>query len=385
MLKFGVIGTSKKENERRVPLHPDHLSRLPEELRRKLVFEEGYGAPFGMSDSELGALAGGTASRRELLADLGVVVLPKPEQADLEILREGGLLWGWPHCVQQQALTQVAIERKQTLIAFEDMFVWGPEGQVGRHTFYKNNELAGYCGVLHALQLKGIDGHYGDPRKTIIMSFGAVSRGAIYALKARGFGDITICIQRPDHEVREEVLDCHYVRLRRGRAGEPGLVVVEHDGTERPFLDLLGEADIIVNGIFQDPDDPLMFVEADDVSRLKNDCLIIDVSCDEGMGFPFARPTSFADPMFKVGTVDYYAVDHTPSYLWESASRSISAALIVHLPSVLAGRSGWLANETIRRAIVIDQGVIKNPSVLSFQGRDAGYPHELVLPVAATG
>jgi alanine dehydrogenase len=94
------------------------------------------------------------------------------------------------------------------------------------------------------------------------------------------------------------------------------------------------------------------------------------------MGFPFAKPTTFAEPMFKVGTVDYYAVDHTPSYLWESASRSISAALVVHLPSVLAGREGWLANETIRRAIVIDEGVVLNESVLSFQGREAQYPHQ---------
>jgi N5-(carboxyethyl)ornithine synthase len=376
MLQLGVIGTSKKENERRLPLHPDHLSRFPAELRRQLIFEHGYGEPFGISDSDLGFMTGGTAPRLELLADLGVVVLPKPEREDLEALREGGLLWGWPHCVQQRALTQVAIERRQTLIAFEDMFVWGPDGQIGRHSFYKNNELAGYCGVLHALQLKGIDGHYGNQRKTIIVSFGAVSRGAIYALKARGFRDITICIQRPDHEVREEVLDCHYVRLRRGLGSEPGPVVVEHDGAERPFLELLGEADIIVNGIFQDPDDPLMFVGAEEVSRLKRDCLIIDVSCDEGMGFPFAKPTTFAEPMFKVGTVNYYAVDHTPSYLWESASRSISAALIVHLPSVLAGREGWLANETIRRAIVIDEGVVLNASVLSVQGREAQYPHQ---------
>ena len=96
------------------------------------------------------------------------------------------------------------------------MYVWGPQGQIGRHTFYKNNEMAGYCAVIHALQLKGIDGHYGDQRKAVIFSFGAVSRGAIYALKAHGFREIVICIQRPDHEVREEVLDCHYVTLRMG-------------------------------------------------------------------------------------------------------------------------------------------------------------------------
>ena len=123
------------------------------------------------------------------------------------------------------------------------MFVWGPNGQIGRHTFYKNNEMAGYCAVLHALQLKGIDGHYGNQRKTIIFSFGAVSRGAIYALKAHGFRDITICIQRPDHEVREEVLDCHYIRIREGNEGEARMLAVERDGSERPLSDLISESD----------------------------------------------------------------------------------------------------------------------------------------------
>jgi len=381
MLRLGVIGTSRKKNERRIPIHPDHLARIPEQLRRQLVFEEGYGASLGIEDEEIARQTGGTATRRELLMDLGAVLLLKPELEDLEVLREGGLLWGWPHCVQQRALTQVAIERKHTLIAFEEMFVWGPDGHAGRHTFYKNNELAGYCGVLHALQLKGIDGHYGDQRKAIIIGFGAVSRGAIYALKARGFRDVTICIQRPDHEVREEVLDCHYVRIQPSTGGDARQVVVEHDGSKRPFLDLIGEADIIVNGIFQNPEQPLMFVTEDEIPRLKQGCVIVDVSCDEGMGFSFAKPTTFDDPMCKVGQIDYYAVDHTPSYLWESASRSISGALIVHLPTVLAGRHAWQEQETIRRAVVIDKGVIQKPTILSFQGRQLQYPHE---PLVAT-
>jgi hypothetical protein len=41
---MGVIGTSKKVDERRFPVHPEHLSRIPEALRRQLIFEEGYGA-----------------------------------------------------------------------------------------------------------------------------------------------------------------------------------------------------------------------------------------------------------------------------------------------------------------------------------------------------
>ncbi|MFC2131976.1 N(5)-(carboxyethyl)ornithine synthase [Bacteroidota bacterium] len=376
-LIFGVIGTSKKEDEKRIPIHPEHLSRLPKQILQQLIFEEGYGAPFGIADSEIIAQTGGVASRHELLAEVGNVILAKPVLSDFQELREGGILWGYPHCVQQSGHTQVAIDRKQTLIAFEDMFVWGPDGQVGRHTFYKNNEMAGYCAVLHALQLKGIDGHYGNQRKTIIFSFGAVSRGAIYALKARGFRDITICIQRPDHEVREEVLDCHYVRIQEGNENQGRMIVIEHDGSEFPLSDLISQSDIIVNGIYQESDHPLIFVNEEEKSCLKPGCLIIDVSCDEGMGFYFAKPTTFKNPTFKVGTIDYYAVDHTPSYLWESASRSISAAMIVHLPTVLEGQDAWQQNETIRQAINIDAGIIKKPAILSFQNRQSNYPYEI--------
>src|SRR5210317_2546631 len=310
-----------------------------------------------------------------LLANMGSVIISKPVEADLQELRDGGTLWGYVHCVQQRDITQAAIDRKLTLIAFEDMFVWGPNGQIGRHTFYKNNEMAGYCAVLQALQLKGIDGHYGNQRKVIIFGFGAVSRGAIYALKAHGFRDITICIQRPDHEVREEILDVEYVRIEKGGSNEPRLKIIEHDGSQRPLMDLISTAEIIINGTYQNTDDPIDFVIEDELDSLKDGSLIIDVSCDEGMGFYFAKPTIFKHPIFKVGTIDYYAVDHTPSYFWESASRSISAALIIYLTEVLAGNKNWKNNATINNAINVLDGVVVKEEIFSFQNREEEYPH----------
>ncbi|MFC1786182.1 N(5)-(carboxyethyl)ornithine synthase [Candidatus Neomarinimicrobiota bacterium] len=377
-LTLGVIGTSRKEDEKRVPIHPDHLSRLPEGIRKQLIFEKGYGKPFGLDDDFFVSQTGGVASRHELLAEIGSVIIAKPVLADLQEIREGGFIWGYPHCAQQGDITQTAIDRKLTLIAFEDMFIWSPDGQVGRHTFYKNNEMAGYCAVIHALQLRGIDGHYGNQRKVIIFSFGAVSRGAIYALKAHGFRNVTICIQRPDHEVREEVLDVDYVRIREGKNGEARMVTIEHDGTVQPLSNLISESEIIINGTYQDTDNPINFVIEEEKDVLKPGSLIIDVSCDEGMGFYFAKPTTFKNPILKIDNIDYYAVDHTPSYLWESASRSISAALIVYLPTILAGHKSWMKNLTIQKAINTDEGVIKKDSVLTFQNRLPGYPHDFI-------
>ena len=68
------------------------------------------------------------------------------------------MLWGWPHCVQDTELTQLAIDRRLTLIAFEAMNHWTRDGSVGLHVFHKNNELAGYCSVIHALELAGLTG-----------------------------------------------------------------------------------------------------------------------------------------------------------------------------------------------------------------------------------
>ena len=80
--------------------------------------------------------------------------------------------------------------------------------------------------------------------------------------------------------------------------------------------------------------------------------------------------------MFTVGdNVHYYGVDHTPSYLWDSATWENSEALLPYLPVVMSGGDGWDADETIRRAIEIRDGVVQNPDILSFQHRSAEFPH----------
>ena len=94
------------------------------------------------------------------------------------------------------------------------------------------------------------------------------------------------------------------------------------------------------------------------------------------MGFSWARPTTFTDPTFVVGdNVLYYAVDHSPSYLWNSATWEISEALLPFLRTVLGGGDAWDADPTIRRAIEIRDGVIQNPAILSFQDRAPKHPH----------
>ena len=112
-----------------------------------------------------------------------------------------------------------------------------------------------------------------------------------------------------------------------------------------------------------------------DLAQFRRGSLVVDVSCDEGMGFEWARPTTFDDPMFTVeDTIDYYAVDHSPSYLWNSATWENSEALLPFLPIVLAGPASWDADETISRAIEIRDGVIHEPGDPALPGTSRRAP-----------
>jgi len=374
-LMLGVVATSSKPDERRLPLHPMHIDRIDEELRGQVVLERGYGEPFGLSDDQLATLVGGFRSRQELLSTADVVLLPKPQVVDLERMGSGQVLWGWPHCVQDRALTQVAIDKRLTLIAFEAMNHWASDQGFGLHVFHKNNEMAGYCSVLHGLQLIGSTGDYGRRLSAVVIGFGATARGAVTALNAHGVHDVSVVTQRGVAAVNAPIHSVQIVQLdQMPGQGQPKNVITDRGLV--PVPQFLAEADVIVNCTLQDPNSPLMFLGTDDLPKLRAGTLIIDVSCYEGMGFSWARPTSFANPMFDVGDhVHYYGVDHTPTYLWNSATWELSEALLPFIEVVLSGPSGWVENQTIARAVEIRDGHIVNPAILTFQERAAEFPH----------
>ena len=377
-LSLGVMAHSRKENERRLPLHPAHLSRIPADLRRRVYLERGYGRPFGVTDDQLEEVVAGLRTREQLVAECEVVLQPKPLLADVAELRDGQVLWGWPHCVQDTQLTQHAIDQRLTLIAFEAMNHWNKNGSFGLHVFHKNNELAGYCSVLHAMQLSGSTGHFGPRLRAVVIGFGATARGAVGALTAMGVTDVDVLTHRQVAAVAAPIHSARILHFDDQSADRVSHVATSAGSV--PLPEFLGRHDIVVNCVLQDPEDPHVFLTDDDLPHLAPGALVVDVSCDEGMGFGWARPTSFADPTFVVGRdVVYYAVDHSPSHLWRSATWEISEALLPFLRPVMEGPSAWDADPTVRQAVEIRDGVVHNEAILSFQGRERVYPH-LRLP-----
>lgn len=350
-MRIGIFKLSYKENEKRLPIHPDDIQSIEPSVLSQLHFEENYGLDYGYTDDVLRSWGCKLATREELY-EMEMIILPKPVAADLKKMKKYGILCGWTHAVQQRDITDIAIEKGLTLLAWEEMFD-ETKPREESHIFYKNNELAGYAGVLHYLQLKGDDGWYGTDKKVVVFGHGSVSKGAITALMGRGIYDITVYTKRPVNEVLNRTRGVEYKNINDGSVYED-----------------LAKADIIFNGVLQDVNNPLMFIEDEHgLSKIKNGAGIIDISCDKGMGFYFAEPTSFENPTIDLGRgITYYSVDHTPTYLWNAATLEISRALLPYLKT-LVDPKWWESNEVIRKSIDIRNGHIQNEKINKFQNR----------------
>ena len=300
-LSLGVLARSRKENEQRLPIHPAHFARIDPCVRSRIFLEHGYGSDFGATDDALAELVGGIAhprtARRRLRRH---PACPRCRPRTSPNCSEGQIVWGWPHCVQDSALTQIAIDRRLTLIAFEAMNHWQSDGGFSLHVFHKNNELAGYCSVLHAMQLVGITGSYGRrsarcrhrvrrhcPRRRHRVERARRRRRACADQPGGGRRRL-----RPSTPRRSSRWD--RTRIRQSGLGRTCRTARSRWPASLPTTTSSSTAS------FRIPTHRWFSSPSTDLASFAPGSLIVDVSCDTGMGFSWAHPTSFTAPIVEM-------------------------------------------------------------------------------------
>ena len=269
---------------------------------------------------------GGLRSREQLLADCDIVVLPKPVSGDVAEMRAGQVLWGWPHCVPGRD----ADPARDRLPADADR-LGGDEPLEPRRLLrpprlpQEQRARRLLLDPARAATASHPRGSHGAPLRVGVVGFGATARGAVTALAALGMHEVSVLTQRQGR--RGRLARCPRVRMihlepqgagaarRHARARRGG-----DEGRGRGFL---APDDIVVDyGIRPDPDAPLTLVTNDELPLFERGTLFVDVSCDEGIGIEWARPTSFAEPTFEVGDDDHLlrGRPQPQAFLWDSAT-----------------------------------------------------------------
>ncbi|NQU26224.1 MAG: N(5)-(carboxyethyl)ornithine synthase [Candidatus Nealsonbacteria bacterium] len=307
----------QKRNEQRRALLPPDLENISGS--HELVFETGYGDILGYDDDTY-CECGAVVAERSAVCACPVICVPKPVVTD-EYFQPNKTVFGWIHAVQGRKITDLIVQNKMTVIAWEDMF------ENGRHTFWRNNELSGEAAIVHAFLAWG-RAPYG--RKVAVIGRGNVARGAIRVLERSG---------------------CH---------------VTVYDRKTSPILrEEVGAFDVVVNAVLWDLSRTDHILYEEDLRKLNPGSLIIDISCDEGMGIQSSHATTVDSPVYWHRGVLHYAVDHTPTLYFRTASESISKALLRFIPHLVEEKP----NQILEEATIVRQGEILDQRIIRFQSR----------------
>jgi N5-(carboxyethyl)ornithine synthase len=310
---------SHKENENRRALIPEHLEFV--EHPEALYFEYGYGNVLGIADEEFAKQGCHIVSREDVLRQ-DIICDPKVGDAEyLDDLKPGQSIFGWVHATQNRDITDKILKSRLTAYAWEDMYY------MGRHIFWRNNELAGEAAVMHAFQCYGKMPYETD---VAVIGRGNTARGAVKILNMLG-ANVMQYNQSMEALLREEI----------------------------------GKYDVIVNCILWDVTREDHIIYKEDLKRMKKNSMIIDVSCDRNGGIETCVPTTIENPVYHVDGVLHYAVDHTPAIFYQTFSRDNSLTIIPYLNEFVNCSIG----EVLTNCVVIRDGVIVDENINLYQNR----------------
>lgn len=314
MQTIGFI-ISEMENEERRAILPKDIEAIKN--KSAVFIEEGYGEILGITDEAYKKVGVRIVSREEALSK-DIICDLKIGQADyLKELVPEQTIFGWVHAESNQELVQLLVDKKLTVIAWEEMF------EAGRHVFWKNNKMAGQAAILHAFTLFG---KLPTECHVALLGRGNVAMGAHRVLSALGA------------EVKVFTRD-----------------------TIDGLTDDLGEFDMVVNGILWDKsrDDHIIYKE--DLKKFKHPSMIIDISADEAGAIETSTQTTLDAPTYVEDGVIHYSVNHTPTMFSHSVSESISVEISKYADLLIDGKAKEL--QVLANAIIISDGKIINEKV----------------------
>ncbi len=310
---------SRKNHEQRRALLPFDLANVKHVS--KLYFETGYGDILGYSDNDylnmgVNVVGSDVAYKQDI-----VCTLKAPEKKEHKLFSEGQTLFCWIHAVQGRNITNFLLNYKMTGIAWEKMF------ENGRHVFWRNNELAGEAAVCHAFLQYGL-----PPYEccVAVVGNGNTARGAVRILEKMGastriYDSSTVASLRSDLHLYNVIINC------------------------------------VLWDVFRK--DRIIYRE--DLKRMKTGSMIIDVSCDENLEIETSRVTTMDKPIYFIDGVLHYAIDHTATLFWKSASISISQEIRRYIDDLVEEN----ANEVLNKATIVKDGIILDQDIIKYQNR----------------
>jgi alanine dehydrogenase len=320
-----------KNHEYRVAITPAGVHELVSH-GHEVFIEKDAGVGSSIPDADYqgaGAQTLGTADDVWATGDL-ILKVKEPVEQEYGRMRAGQTLFTYLHLAADKRLTEELVARKVTGIAYEtvelpdrSLPLLAPMSevagrlapQVGAHTLMR---AEGGRGIL----MGGVSGVYAA--KVVVIGAGVSGMNA--AAIALGMQAEVLLLDRNIQRLRE---------VDRIYQGHMQTVASNTYEIERACLD----ADLVIGAVLVPGAKAPKLVTNELVSRMRTGSVLVDISIDQGGCFEDSRPTTHADPTYKVHNSVFYCVANMPGAVPHTSTYALTNVTLPYAVE-LADR-GW--------------------------------------------
>jgi alanine dehydrogenase len=341
-----LVGVPKeiKVHESRVALTPEGAFELAR-FGHEIVVESGAGLGSSITDADY--IAAGARIEKEVeaiwkSADL-ILKVKEPIENEYSRLRSGQILFTYLHLAASKACTDALIKSGTTAIAYETVELNGTlpllapmsevagrlAVQVGAYALQKPN---GGRGVL----LAGVPGV--APGKVVVIGGGVAGLNA--AVIAMGMGaDVTVL----DRSLpRLAYIDSLYQGRIKTLAST--LHAIDRE---------IKQADLVIGAVLVHGAKAPKLVTNAQVSQMKPGSVLVDIAIDQGGCFEDSKPTTHAEPTYKVHNSIFYCVANMPGAVPVASTYALTNATLPY--AIAIANKGW--ERAIEEDPALDRGL----------------------------
>ncbi|HUH12018.1 MAG TPA: alanine dehydrogenase [Longimicrobiales bacterium] len=328
-----VIGVPKeiKTAENRVALVPAGADTLVQAGHSVLV-EQGAGEGSGFEDGAYEAVGATIVpsvdevwSRAEM-----IMKVKEPIAQEWPRMRKGQVIFTYFHFAASEELTRAVLDSGAVAIAYETVQL--PTGELPLLT--PMSEVAGRMAVQEGAKylekyfggagilLGGVPGV--EPARVVVIGGGIVGTNA--AKMAAGLGAHVV------------LLDVSLNRLRYLSDVMPANVTLLYSNRHN-VLHQIEQAHLVIGAVLLPGAKAPNLVRREDLKRMKEGSVIVDVAVDQGGCVETIKPTTHGDPIYTVDGVIHYGVANMPGAVPRTSTLALTNATFPY--ALRLANRGW--------------------------------------------
>jgi alanine dehydrogenase len=320
-----------KNHEYRVAITPSGVHEFARH-GHEIVVQAGAGIGSSITDDEFvaaGAKIGDDAEQVWATSDL-ILKVKEPIAIEYDRMRPGQVVFTYLHLAASRDCTAALLRQKVTGIAYETVQLENGALPLLAPMSEVAGRLAPQVGAYHLMRqgggrgtlMGGVSGVYAA--KVVVIGAGVSGMNA--AAISLGMQAEVLLLDRNIDKLREAD------RIYQGHLQTVASNAFE---VERAVLD----ADLVIGAVLVPGAKAPMLISNELVSRMRPGSVLVDIAIDQGGCFEDSRPTTHAEPTFRVHNSVFYCVANMPGAVPNTSTYALTN---VTLPYALSlADKGW--------------------------------------------